>query len=78
MEFGAMLGVSDPGARWHKGDRSGPQADHGRHVLLSTPFYGAAFEDETTHAEELVSITVMNALGTATIGLCFLSYSWRC
>merc|ERR1712136_323902 len=44
-------------------------------VLLFTPFYGAAFEDEDIHAGELVAFTAMNTLGAATLSLLFLFFS---
>ena len=75
--FGAMLGALSPafGAHQHEGDWREPQAGHDHHVLLSTPFCGTAFEDETTHAGEPVSITAMNTLGAATLGLCLFLVS---
>ena len=79
MMFGAMLCASNPVfcARRYQGDGRGPQADHDHHVLLSMLFYGTAFEGETAHAGEPVSITAMNTLG-ATLGLLFFFFPCWC
>ena len=71
--FAAMLGA--PFARRHEGHRRRPQAGHDHHVLLFISFCGTAFEDETIHAGKLVSITAINTLGAATVGVCFLLFS---
>jgi NhaP-type Na+/H+ or K+/H+ antiporter len=87
MMFGAMLAASDPVSvlAGMKEIGADPRLitiisaesimNDGCGVLLFTPFYGAAFEDEDIHAGELVAFTAMNTLGAATLSLVFLFFS---
>ena len=87
MMFGAMLAASDPVSvlAGMKEIGADPRLitiisaesimNDGCGVLLFTPFYGAAFEDEDIHAGELVAFTAMNTLGAATLSLLFLFFS---